>query len=435
MPAIPPLPHQTPFDQWVRHTVAEGLALQMPPAWSAATKHGVFHTHNADRTEGIMVCPLFSMPPAGDFAAGGQNDVDVIRQYWQELCGYVFSPSSQLSIQRSGQDFDVFSGTLALEESNAHAIVTIAADQPIILLTAVYAPPEQFEQRLPRFQQILAGIFLPRLAPKMPRQLSGQTINWASPDGRLLGKAPEGWQIRADIGQYNGHTVITLHGRCEEQPSLRFAWRQPYTPFFRELTPLLRGLGRLPGQQYRDSPQEAPLTILSKLSPLEFVTQELLDDIGLGPQDIETQQARPGEQVKSLVDGREQTGAIVQIRGRYLTGPVTANYLLATALLPITEGSFRWHAGYLMWSGEDNFTWAARRALGTVLGTAKVAGPASAEDDLSEMVEAARSAFGAVAAEYTSGLLPLLSGSFQAQAAGPIRIPGSLLGYWAADSY
>ncbi len=222
-----------------------------------------------------------------------------------------------------------------------------------------------------------------------------------------------------------------MNGRAERQPQLRFAWRQPYTPFFRELTPLLRGLGRLPGEQYRDVSQEAPLIILSKLSPLQFVTQELLDDIELGPQDIEIQRARPCEQVKSLAEGRHQTGAIIEIKGRSLSGPVTANYLLATADLPIIEGSFRWRTAYLMWSGADSLSWAAHRALRIVLGTAGAGRSASAEDDLTEMLEVARSALDNAVPEQSYGLLPLLSEAFHPQAAGPVVVPNALLEYWS----
>jgi len=210
-----------------------------------------------------MLCPLFDTPSIAGLAPSADRDADVICQYWQQLIGHSFTATSHLSIQRSGQVFDVFSGTLALGDDSARAIVTIAADEPIILLTAAYAPPDQFEQFLPRVQQILTGLSFPRLVSTIPDQLSGKTINWTSPDGRLSGQAPEGWQIRASVGEYNGHTVMTVEGQHGRQLRLRFAWRQPYTPFFRELTPLLRGLGRLPGEQYRDGPEEATLTILS----------------------------------------------------------------------------------------------------------------------------------------------------------------------------
>ncbi|MCK4323270.1 MAG: hypothetical protein KAW89_01975, partial [Armatimonadetes bacterium] len=358
------------------------------------------------------------------------KDADVICQYWQQLVGHSFTASNHLSIQRSGQVFDVFSGTLALGGDTARAIVTIAVDEPIVLLTAAYAPPERFERRMPTLQKILTGLSLPRLAPTMPDQLSGKTINWASPGGRLSGQVPDGWQVQANVGEYNGHTVITVDGRCEGQARLRFAWRQPYTPFFRELTPLLRGLGRLPGEQYRDHSQEAPLIILSKLSPMEFASQKLLHDIGLGPQDIEIRRARPCQPVGGLVEGRNQAGTIVELKGRTSSGPVTAKYLLATADLPIIEGSFRWRVAYLMWSGADSPIWAARRALGTVLATARAAGSGSADGDLPQMVEAALNAFNGAVPEHTHELAPLLSGAFQPQAAGPVVVPKLLWAYW-----
>jgi len=377
-----------------------------------------------------MLCPLFCAPPIAGLAPSAARDADVICQYWQQLVGHSFTASSHLSIQRSGQVFDVFSGTLTLGDDTAWAIVTIAADEPIILLTAAFAPPDHFEQFLPRVQQILTGLSLPRLVSTIPDQLSGKTINWASPDGALSGQVPDGWQVQANVGEYNGHTVVTVEGRCEGQPRSRFAWRQPYTPFFRELTPLLRGLGRLPGEQYRDSPQEAALTILSKLSPLQFASQKLLDDIGLGPQDIEIRRARPCQPVGGLVEGRNQAGTIVELKGRSPSGLVTAEYLLATADLPIIEGSFRWRAAYLMWSGADSSIWPARRALGTVLATARATGSVSADGDLLQMLEAARNAFSDAVSEHTYELVPLLSGAFQPQAAGPVVVPKLLWEYW-----
>jgi len=415
---------------WVEHILPAGITLQTPAGWSATVDSGVFHTYGSQRAEGIMVCPLFGLPPIADPAANADRDADIICQSWQQLIGHSFTASSHLYIQRSGQAFDIFSGTLALGDDTPRAIVTIAVDEPIILLTAAYAPSDQFEQCLPRLQQILTELSLPRLAPTIPGQLSRRTINWASRDGHLSGQSPEGWQILANISQYNGHTVITAGGRCEEQPRLRFAWRQPYTPFFRELTPLLRGLGRLPGEQYRDHPQESPLRILSKLPPQEFVTRKLLEDIALRPQDIEIRRARSYVPAKSLLEGRNPTGMLVEITGRCPSGSVTANYLLATADLPITEGSFRWRAAYLMWSGPDSSIWAAHRALGTVLATARIAQMASADGDLPQMLEAARSAFSGAVPEHTYELLPLLSDAFRPQAAGPVVVPKLLWAYW-----
>ena len=439
VPSHPPQAEQRPATapaeqvlpgRWVEHILPAGITLPTPSGWSATVEGGVFHAYGPQGTEGIMVCPLFSTPSIAGLAPSAARDAETICQYWQQLIGHSFTARSHLSIQRAGQVFDVFSGTLALGDDTARAIVTIAADEPIILLAAAYAPPDQFEQFLPRAQQILTGLSLPRLVSTIPDQLSGKTTDWASPDGGLSGQVPDGWQVQANVREYNGHTAITVEGRCEGQPRLQFAWRQPHTPFFRELTPLLRGLGRLPGEQYRDRPQEAALTILSKLSPLEFVSRKLLDNIALRPQDIEIRRARPCPPVGGLVEGRNQAGTIVELKGRSSSGLVTAKYLLATADLPILEGSFRWRVAYLMWSGADSSIWAARRALGCVLATARAAGSVSADGDLPQMLQAARSGFSSAVPEHTYGLLPLLSGAFQPQAAGPVVVPKLLWAYW-----
>jgi len=428
-PAVTPAAQVMP-SPWVEHVLPVGITLPTPSGWATRVNNGVLYAYGPEGAEGIMVCPLFSLPSIAGLPPSADRNADAICQYWQQLISHSFTVSSHLSIQRSGQVFEVFSGTLTLGDETARAIVTIATAEPIILLTAAYAPPEQFEQRLPKLQKILTGLSLPRLAPTSPEQLSGQTVAWASPDGGLTGQAPEGWQMRAGLSRYNGHTVITVEGRCEREPRLRFAWRQPHTPFFRELTPLLRGLGRLPGEQYRDTSQEAALTILSKLSPLEFVSQRLLTDIGLGPQYVETRQSTPCPAIGGLIEGRNQAGTIVELKGRTSSGSLTAKYLLATADLPIIEGSFRWHAAYLMWSGADDSIWAARRALGCVLATTRGVGPASADGDLAQMLEAAHSGFSSAASEHTYGLLPLLSGAFQPQAAGPVVVPKLLWAYW-----
>lgn len=439
VPSPPPRAEQRPAtapteqvmpSRWVEHILPVGITLPTPSGWSATVGGGILHAYSPEGTEGIMVCPLFSLPSIADLAPSTDRNADVICQYWQQLIGHSFTASSHLSIQRSKQVFDVFSGTLALGDDTAHAIVTIAADEPIILLTAAYAPPDHFEQFLPRAQQILTGLSLPRLVSTIPDQLSGKTVNWASPDGGLSGKVPDGWQVQANVGEYNGHTVITVEGRCEEQPRLRFAWRQPYTPFFRELTPLLRGLGRLPGEQYRDGPDEEALIILSKLSPLEFVSRKLLDDIGLAPQDIETRRSSSCPAIGGLIEGRNQVGTIVELKGRSPSGSVTAKYLLATADLPIIEGSFRWRAAYLMWSEADSPMWAARRALRTVLATTRAAELSSTDGDLAQMLQAARNAFSGAVPEHTHELAPLLSGAFQPQAAGPVVVPKLLWAYW-----
>jgi len=156
----------------------------------------------------------------------------------------------------------------------------------------------------------------------------------------------------------------------------------------------------------------------------------LLDNSALRPQYIEIRRARPYLPAKSLLAGPNQTGTIVELKGRTSSGSVTAKYLLATADLPIIEGSFRWRVAYLMWSGADSSIWAARRALGMVLRTVRTARTTSADGDLPKMLEAARSVFTGAVPEHTCTLVPLLSGAFQPQAAGPIVVPSALWAYW-----
>ncbi len=135
VPSPPPEAEQrsatTPTEQvtpgpWVEHVLPAGITLPTPVGWSARVDNGVLYAYGPEKAEGIMVCPLFSIPSIPDLAPSADKDAEAICQYWQQLIGHSFTASSHLSIQRSGQVFEVFSGTLTLGDDTAHAIVTIA---------------------------------------------------------------------------------------------------------------------------------------------------------------------------------------------------------------------------------------------------------------------------------------------------------------------
>jgi len=214
---------------------------------------------------------------------------------------------------------------------------------------------------------------------------------------------------------------------------VQFLWRQPHTPFFRELTPLLRGLGRLPGEEYQDRPNEDTLVIMSKLSPRNFVTRKLFGLAGLAREQAQVVSYCPSEVVEGLVEGSSRSAACIGVAGQSLAGPVSAEYLIATADLPITEGSFRWAAAYLAWWGPQELAWVARNALATVLATAEPTGPGEARSGIARMIDSACTAFSITETACTSHFISLLSGAFRPQAAGPVRLPSTLWAYWSGS--
>ncbi len=349
----------------------------------------------------------------------------------QGLLGTTVTVDRVQRLQQDQVSCDVITGHMTVAGEQVRTIVAVGHFERAILVTAAYAAQSEFDQELPLLRQVLATVAVARLTPTVPKLLTGQTVPWTSPDGRLAIQLPVGWRVRGGVTEYNGRTTISLDGQFTGSPRLRFAWRQPRTPFFRELTPLLRGLNQLPGQLYQEGPDESALVIMSKLPPVQLVTRHLVEDIAPHLQDIRIEREEPCDPAAALVQGTDRSGTLLQIQGRSLAGPLVGTYLLGTADLPITEGSFRWETGYLAWLGASGLEWAARLALHTVLATARPARGDTAEaKELASLIEAARGVLPAAGVQARPRLVPLLSPAFRPQAAGEIRLPASLLSYW-----
>jgi len=434
-PTLPPTPAPTPPapppEQWVQRTFPEGLAVKLPEGWTADICGGVFTAYAPDWSEqGVMVCPLLRLPQLTDEHTPSTRDTPAVLALWEQITQARFVAEREQWVQRGDATFKVVTGTIERNGAKLRTVVAISRYEEVILLTAAYAPEAELEQALAVLRRILASVSIARLTPTVPELVRGQTVQWVSPEGRLAVDLPEGWQARGQVTEYNGHTALRLEAQFAGVPRLRLAWHQPHTPFFREFTPLLRGLGRLPGQQYQERPEESPLVIMSKLPPAQLVTEQFLDSTAVYLINANIRRAEAYQPATRLVQGRTASGTLVEIAAHSPGGPISATYLLGVADLPVIEGSFRWQMGYLMWSYTAGLEWAARRALDMVVRTARVTDTATGAGDLATLVTIAQEVLPATGPLGTPRLAPLLSPAFAPQVAGPIKIPGSLLEYW-----
>ncbi len=433
-PAGPTLPTLAE-EEWVERALSEGLTAKLPARWAAQLARGVFHGYDPARPQGIVVCPLVPLPVGKGEQTTQTTDTQTVLAYCQELIGATLSGTRERHVRRGNTEFDIITGRMRLGTTdNVSTIVVVARAAEVVMFSAAYAAEAQFERVLPHLRRILASVSIARLTAAVPELLRELTQTWTSPDGQLTLELPAGWQARGGVSEYHGHIAIDFEGYFAGPPRLWLAWQQPHTPFFRELTPLLRGYGRLPGQPYQERAAESPLLIMSRLPPAQFVTQYLITRAPPSWEQPQVSREVSYASALNLLEGRAASGTMLEIEGRSVAGPFTATYLLGMADLPIVEGSFRWQTAYLMWAGPSDFKWAAQRALHTVVSSAQVNAVGADAAELTKLVISAQDALPQTEELAPPRLVPLLAPAFRPQAAGTIRVPGSLLSYWQATS-
>lgn len=167
---------------------------------------------------------------------------------------------------------------------------------------------------------------------------------WVDPSGEISLRLPANWQAQGEVRQYNRRPVIAITARGED---MEFAWYHPFTPAFRDLTPILQAMGETEGGQYREADGEDYLRILGWRSPPQFV-EYLLAQPFERLRDARVERSVGSEQVAALLPGEEglREGAVVWVRGKREGQQREAIYLVATASLPLREGAFRWQAAF-----------------------------------------------------------------------------------------
>lgn len=436
-PPTPPPPSAprppSPLNLTRRYHNAVGLSVQLPEGWQTSLEAGIFHAYTSEANAGVFVWPVWNESDKAEATADFGQVARRLLTAWQGLAQVVFTEKAHRLQPLPRAAVYLARGDLTVTRRSVVAAVAIYMESQLVVLTAAYAPAEDFDKLMPDLAALLTTVAV------QPRQRAGATggapelVTWSSQRGILTGQVPAGWQVRGGVRNYNGHTVIDLEGEFDGPPRLNIAWKQPYTPFFRQLTPLLRGLGRQEGEKYQDYGDEAPLRILSPRSPTDFLVSYLLPQTGISQEDITVYHRAPDLGV-ALLEPTSAHGALVQIVDSAAERRRLHTYIVATAELPVFEGSFRWEAAYLMAAGPASSAALALAALQTVVQTATVNSPDEEQDRVARLIHRARGVL--KEAEPATGLLSasLLGPAFEPSATGKFVVPAQALECWHQPS-
>ncbi len=432
LPAEPPpssaAPSPPPSEP--RFYQASSLTMTLPSGWQASIEDGIFHADATGGDAGIFIWPIVTQLDQSQLDSDPLPIAERVLEAWQQLFSTNFGEQAHCIEQEDATGVYLATGELTFSEQSVMAAVAVYVQRPIALLTVAYASRDKFDEIMPELAALLSTVCVQRCQYAAHPAQSSELIAWSSEHGMLTGQLPPGWQVRGAVKDYNGHAVIDLEAEYEGPPALHIAWKQPYTPFFRELTPLLRALGRQEGEQYRDRPGETPLTILARTSPVAFVTSYLLSGRDASSQDIIVHHSASGDADIGLVGTDNVTSAVVQVSSNSDPGRRLHTYCVTTADEPPYQGSFRWQAGYLLAAGPVSSATLAMQALRMMLQNITVSGSGESTRIVAEQVKQARAVLAEF--EHTAIMYPvsLLAPPFEPSPTGALGIPHQALACW-----
>ncbi len=424
-PASPP-PQPEPAEArptWRRVALAgKGISFAMPERWEPGRIDDVVTITAPDNTAAACFWPVL-----GD----GVSVEDIIGA-WAERMGVSFT-----ELRRREDGGCVVVSGLADDDQS---VCAVSLGQQCHLLTAIIASLEGLGAHHEELCAILASFQGgPWSLAVQHAPLPQGSTTWTEPElGALRLVLPAGWQAQGGVHRYNGRLAIDIDAQGPvDSGRLRVVWRQPHTPAFRELTPLLRGMGWKEGQQYRATPREDYLRVLSRGTLSQFITDYLL---ALPSERWET--ARIVEQgplpaAEALARGEERQGELITVGLDTGRGRLLRSYAIGSAELPISEGSYRWQVGYLAWEAEAGHEQRAQEALGFIVGNATVTQhwPARGTErvELQAALLAARSCVAALSGVTAQGegIVGVLSKLAPAGAGGAqVTVPAGALELW-----
>jgi hypothetical protein len=303
--------------------------------------------------------------------------------------------------------------TLTVPGPPARRVVAYAWQEGETALVLGVAAPAERWQDAPELAKLLGSATCAgwrAAAPARPETPRG----WA--EGGLALQLPQNWTARGGVSSYQKAPVLDLTLQGDD---LTLTWRQPYTPFFRDLTPILQATGAQEGDKYREGDEEDALVVLARRTPEKFV-EWLLQQPEAGLTEGRVTRVDPSPQAAGLLPGTESEGAVVWVSGRHAGQGRERAYLVATAPLPLEQGAFRWRAALVEADYPPGQARVALAALRAILAAAEPLHPESENGKAAAVALRTASAAAEAVALPPAGRAPwpLLGGDFSPVDAG-----------------
>ncbi len=372
----PPTPPPPPPTGGTSTTTSGPLTLTIPAAAKVSVERGTLWVDYPQGKAGYFLWPVRTEP---------DSSLADLPALWGAATGQRFT----LGGQRRTRDGVVYTGALT-REAPLRAVLFAWQQGPSALLLGVYGQVGDWEY-VPNLARLLGQAtcsgWRAAAAP-----LPATPLPWVGANAELSLRLPENWEARGSVRQYQKESVIDFTARGED---MLVSWRQPYTPAFRDLTPILEAMRQKEGERYREDDQEDFLLILRRRDPEQFLAW-LLQQPEEGWDNPRIVRAEANPVVAALLPGLEgeREGAIIWVSGTRDDKPRERLYLCAAASLPLERGAFRWQAAVISVDfppGQASSALAALRAL--LAG----AGPVRATSDAGKAVTAAAQAVAAAA--------------------------------------
>lgn len=416
-PVPPPVAPPAPLAEGGTVTAAAGaFTLTVPAAARVAVERGTVWVDYPQGKAGYFLWP--ARIPAG-------ASVTDLPAAWAVATGHELIPGGQ----RRTPEGLVYTGTLTRGARHPALLFAWQQDESALVLGVYGAAADR--EYLPQLAALLGQATGPGWRPaELPVPAAGGT--WVEASGELALALPENWEARGGVRYYQKSPVLDLTARGED---ILVTWRQPYTPAFRDLTPILEARGETEGARYREDDQEDYLVVLARRNPEKFVAWLLqAPDAGLRSGRLVRAETSPA--VAALLPGpqAEREGAVVWVAGTREGEPREGLYLCATAPLPLERGAFRWQAAVL---SVEYPAGRSRSALAALQALLTGAAPARPEGELGKTLAAYREAAVAAAAQVAppvegGGPWPLLSEEYVPAAEAPRWSVAPGLAAWRA---
>ena len=379
-----------------------GFSLPVPTGWTTEARGGALWVSvPGPSVAGYCLWPVALPKPQ----LAAQDLLDA----WAAAQGLTLSVSRR-RVTTSGW---LVEGTLggALQ---AQVLLHVGRQTSTALVQGIFCAEQAWSQQAPTLAALLADVqswgWQPKAGPATPA-----VTPWTDASGQLSLRLPLGWQAQGGARVYNGQPVVDLILRGGDA---EITWRQPATPAFRELTPILQSAGEREGNLYREQTGEDRLVILSRRTPAQFVDY-LLQQPALGLDQARVVGAVASTPTAGLLPGEDSEGLLAQVEAQRDGVARRVTYLCATVSLPITQGAFRWQAAYLAVEAAPDRVASAQAVLRAVVESATAAGGHDA--GLAALLRGAAEAVGGLEtapAAPAGPYAPLLGESYQTAAVG-----------------
>ncbi|NPV45848.1 MAG: hypothetical protein HPY69_02720 [Armatimonadetes bacterium] len=336
-----------------------------------------------------------------------------------------------LAARRTGE-IAVLAGTVGRGDEVRRLVACCSVASDCALLSGFICEPQGFVEQAPLLVQILAsfsgGPWWAGASAVAPRGRE----TWVDPDQQALQvPAPPGWKLRGKLQAAHGLAVLNLEGLSADQ-SLRVGWYQPVLPLYRELTQVLANLGWREGDRYQEAGETAPLRVMPRLTPKEYLTRVWL---AAGPRAMQQPQldmVQASQEVAAMV--AEGEGLVVWARDAAPAGRQRL-CLVATGLPPGQNSAGIWQASVMECEAPEGQLAQAVEVLRSMVEGAEQLPGGDAQvplDSLAELLRTARAALmglGAVVPP-AEGAVPVLARLRKAGQGSPWVMPALALEPW-----